>query len=110
MGRLATPMTCGSIAFMPTTGLNLKRSQRSISNPAASMEAGVSRFGWQPPEKRGQSLLMRSWLRAWRASLRAHVLVEAQLASGPDHPAQLREGDRLVRHRAQHERRDAGIE
>ena len=35
---------------------NANRSQRSISNPAASISRSVSRARWQPPERRGQTV------------------------------------------------------
>ncbi len=38
------------------TGLKVKRSQRSITNPARAIAAAVSRSGWQPPSIRGQKV------------------------------------------------------
>ena len=43
--RRAAPITCGSTTVIRGPGLKGKRRQRSIRNPAASIAAGVSRFG-----------------------------------------------------------------
>ena len=49
--RRATPITCGSETGPAANG-NLRT--RSMTNPARSIAAGVSRPAWQPPASRGQ--------------------------------------------------------
>ena len=45
-----------------------------------------------------------------RVTVREHVLIEAQLAAGAQHTPQFRQRPCLVRHGAQHQTRDGGIE
>ncbi len=99
------PSTCGEAGAGSPVGGKRNRSSRVTSNPAAPIAATVSRAVWQPAQNSGQSVASaRRWARRRPGRLRHHVFVEAQLAAGPQHPARLAQRDRLVRHRAEHQR------
>ncbi len=59
-GRRAPPRMRGATGAQKKQGLNGKRRQLSIENPAAAIAAAVSRFGWQPPAKVGHTKVAAS--------------------------------------------------
>ena len=90
-------------------GVKPKRSIRSTSNPAVSIEACVSRAMWQPcdpgPERR-----VGDPLQACRyGPVRDHVLVEAQLAAWLDDAPHLGQSFDLIGDGAQDQRGDRGV-
>ena len=108
--RLATPRMWGA-AGIRRAGLNTKRSHVSISNPACSMPArGVAREVAAARDVRPQRGVGELLYPRLALPVRAHVLVEAQLPSGPEHPAELGERELLVGDGAQHERGHRDVE
>jgi hypothetical protein len=98
---------CGS-AGSGGAGLNGKRAEVSITNPARSIAVAcqVASTGKPRPEGRvGEPLKARL-----PRLLGNYVLVEAQLPVRPNHAKQLRERSRLIGHGAENQRGHPSVE
>jgi hypothetical protein len=71
------------------------------------MAAAVSRLGWQPPAKNGQTRTTSSRL---TGRVGSYVFVEAKLPARSDHAVQISQHRVLVGDRAEHERGHARVE
>jgi hypothetical protein len=92
------------------TGLTHMRRCCSSSKPAAAIAAGVSRAVWHPPNARPKHPVHSPLAERERRPVRQDVLVEAQLTAGAQHASQLGQRTCLVRHGAQDQTSDGGIE
>ena len=108
--RRARPSTCGAIGAITEHGRKVRRRQRSIRKPAASIaralsSSGVAAAGHAGPEQVGD-LLEAGEARV----LGAHMLVEAQFAVRAQHAPQLTERGGLIGDRAEDEGDDRGVD
>ena len=77
---------------------NVKRSQRSIAKPAASISRSVSRARWQPPDSRGQTVASAARCSA-RSARRGEATCSKKRSSPPGRSDAVKLGERRRRRR-----------